>query len=34
MDKMYLNAMPYAEFWGHCYEKEKGNIEFLKPDFV
>ena len=34
MDKMYLKAMPYSEFWGHRYEKEKGNIEFLKPDFV
>ena len=34
MDEMYLKEMPYPEFWGHRYEKEKENIEFLKPYFV
>ena len=34
MGEMNLKAMPYPEFWGHRYEKEKKNIEFLKPGFV
>ena len=31
---MNVKAMPYPEFRGHRYEKEKENIEFLKPGFL
>ena len=34
MVEMYLKVMQDPEFYGHRHEKEKANIEFLKPDFV